>query len=192
MSSCLAPRLWNQPVSFGVWATASGFDDTRVSYSHRGFDDTRVVLHSDGNLDDQGDAAHMEEEWARLRLVSEFCDEGGTVLPRLKSRMLRASVRFCISPWSKGLFEPLQGIEQKELGPSSGRSFQGVFVFHPNEQGCQSCSGWSCVHDARRRVGPSSLCPTGVLPLLDVIVATTGYDLAVVEGGTLTYGHDGL
>ena len=24
------------PVSFGVWVTASGFDDTRVSYSHRG------------------------------------------------------------------------------------------------------------------------------------------------------------
>ena len=38
------------------------------------------------------------------------------------------------------------------------------------------------------RVGPSSLCPTGVLPLLEVI-ATTGYDLAVVEGGTLTYSH---
>ena len=36
-------------------------------------------------------------------------------------------------------------------------------------------------------MGPSSLCPTGVLPLLDVIAATTGYDLAVVEGGTLTW-----
>ena len=35
-------------------------------------------------------------------------------------------------------------------------------------------------------LGPSSLCPTGVLPLFEVI-ATTGYDLAVVEGGTLTY-----
>ena len=35
-------------------------------------------------------------------------------------------------------------------------------------------------------LGPSSLCPTGVLPLLDVIAATTGYDLAVVEGGTVT------
>ena len=23
--------------------------------------------------------------------------------------------------------------------------------FHPGEQGCQSCSGWSCVHDARHR-----------------------------------------
>ena len=51
----------------------------------------------------------------------------------------------------EALFEPLQGIEQKELGPSSGRSFQGVFVFHPGEQGCQSCLGWSCVHDARLR-----------------------------------------
>ena len=35
-------------------------------------------------------------------------------------------------------------------------------------------------------LGPSSLCPTGVFPLLDVIAATTGYDLAVVEGGTVT------
>ena len=35
------------------------------------------------------------------------------------------------------------------------------------------------------KLGPSSLCPTGVLPLLDVIAATTGYDLAVVEGGTV-------
>ena len=35
-------------------------------------------------------------------------------------------------------------------------------------------------------LGVSSLCPTGVLPLLDVIAATTGYDLAVVEGGTVT------
>ena len=34
-------------------------------------------------------------------------------------------------------------------------------------------------------LGPSSLCPTGVLPLLDVIAATTGYDVAVVEGGTV-------
>ena len=34
-------------------------------------------------------------------------------------------------------------------------------------------------------LGPSSLCPTGVLPLLDAIAATTGYDLAVVEGGTV-------
>ena len=37
-------------------------------------------------------------------------------------------------------------------------------------------------------LGPSSLCPTGVLPLLEVI-ATTGYDLAVVEGGTSTYSN---
>ena len=35
-------------------------------------------------------------------------------------------------------------------------------------------------------LGPSSLCRTGVLPLLDVIAATTGNGLAVVEGGTVT------
>ena len=36
-------------------------------------------------------------------------------------------------------------------------------------------------------LGSSSLCPKGVLPLQDVIAAATGYDLAVVEGGTSTH-----
>ena len=31
------------------------------------------------------------------------------------------------------------------------------------------------------RLGPSSFCPAGVVPLLGVIAGSTGYDLAVVE-----------
>ena len=67
-------------------------------------------------------------------------------------------------------------------------------LFRPGEQVCQSCAGWSCVHDARPSavvggLGPPSLCPAGVLPLLDLIAATMGYDLPVVEGGTLTYSN---
>ena len=71
-----------------------------------------------------------------------------------------------------------------------GGAFKGFSFFHSGVKECQSCSGWSCV--LMRAFGivgemrSSSLCPTGVLPLLDVIAATTGYDLAVVEGGTVT------
>ena len=36
-------------------------------------------------------------------------------------------------------------------------------------------------------LGPSLLCSTGVFLLLGVIAASTGYDLAVVEGGILTH-----
>ena len=38
---------------------------------------------------------------------------------------------------------------------------------------------------------PSSLCPTGVLPVLGVTAASWVYDLAVVEGGTLTHSSTG-
>ena len=36
-------------------------------------------------------------------------------------------------------------------------------------------------------LGPSSLCPTGVLPLLGVIAASRGYDLAVVDFNAQQY-----
>ena len=41
-------------------------------------------------------------------------------------------------------------------------------------------------HEASSHPGErGSLCPTGVLPLLEVTAATMGYDMTVVEGGTL-------
>ena len=81
-----------------------------------------------------------------------------------------------------------KGSNRKSRANQVGGVFKGYSYFTQVSRGVRvvrdGVVGMMRAFGMAGELGPSSLCPTGVLPLLDVIAAATCCDLAVVEGGT--------